>query len=454
MMTTLSSEGSSSNSTAPGIFHVSGHVSGSTSSDGHRCPLCKKFQKCFYCKDCIQGGYIAAHFESLNSIRLSLDDLTEKKRKIEQSCLQYLENKQKADILQTKIRQVRDRNRIISLALEEKRQKKEELNQKLVKMAAENKERGERLGHFKTKNEMMEDYISRKHEDLTGAKEKLNKQYKDLTDLVRLRVEQLFQFVFPITESWSHISCRELESSGESSRPAKEKWVYADDSNEVQYKIVNPSLPGSGNYSNYTLWAKCDGVPMSEDVNQMAGNPALNIATALAYTAQLLNVLSFFLDVRLPYKIIYSEFNSTTLTEQQFSKKVAKLNANILYLCISQNVEISSLSPNKTIQNLLKLRNNKTTQLGSQLPMEMNDQQAEQLEKLIPSDIKATDSDSDEMSDWEALPQGVQCPEAAPGPATVPTSVMNSQQASSLAGGLVTSAVASVASIWRGFTGR
>lgn len=44
---------------------------------------------------------------------------------------------------------------------------------------------------------------------------------------------------------------------------------------------------------------------MQEDENQLAENPALNIATALAYTAQLLNVLSFFLDVRLPYKIIY-----------------------------------------------------------------------------------------------------------------------------------------------------
>lgn len=47
---------------------------------------------------------------------------------------------------------------------------------------------------------MIEDYISRKHDDLAAAKEKLNNQYKDLADLVRLRVEQLFKFVFPITE--------------------------------------------------------------------------------------------------------------------------------------------------------------------------------------------------------------------------------------------------------------
>lgn len=36
----------------------------------------------------------------------------------------------------------------------------------------------------------------------------------------------------------------------------RDKWVYTDYSNEMQYSIVAPCLPGSGNYSNYNLWGK------------------------------------------------------------------------------------------------------------------------------------------------------------------------------------------------------
>lgn len=49
----------------------------------------------------------------------------------------------------------------------------------------------------------------------------------------------------------------------------------------------------------------------------------------------------------------------------------------------------------------------------------------------------------------------MQCPEVPAGPVVVPTTQMTStQQASSMAGGLVTSAAASLASFWRGWTGR
>lgn len=40
----------------------------------------------------------------------------------------------------------------------------------------------------------------------------------------------------------------------------RDKWEYADflmDSSEVQYSIVEPSLPASGNYSLYNMWGGC-----------------------------------------------------------------------------------------------------------------------------------------------------------------------------------------------------
>lgn len=53
--------------------------------------------------------------------------------------------------------------------------------------------------------------------------------------------------------------------------------------------------------------------------------------------------------------LFFSEFFSSDLNESQFLQKVAKLNANILYLCLSQNIDSELLHPRHTVKNLLHL---------------------------------------------------------------------------------------------------
>lgn len=93
----------------------------------------------------------------------------------------------------------------------------------------------------------------------------------------------------------------------------------------MQHCIVAPTLPGTGDYSAYSVWGKCirieisnaktnrykhtvaankDGVPGGNKENAMH-NPGYNISAALTYTTQLVNVLAFYLDVKLPYKLAY-----------------------------------------------------------------------------------------------------------------------------------------------------
>lgn len=36
------------------------------------------------------------------------------------------------------------------------------------------------------------------------------------------------------------------------------QWVYTDGSGEAQYRIVEPTLPCSGDYSAYNLWGECN----------------------------------------------------------------------------------------------------------------------------------------------------------------------------------------------------
>lgn len=50
--------------------------------------------------------------------------------------------------------------------------------------------------------------------------------------------------------------------------------------------------------------ANKDGVPGGSS-EAMDHNPAYNISAALTYTTQLVNVLAFYLDVRLPNKLCY-----------------------------------------------------------------------------------------------------------------------------------------------------
>ncbi|KYB24580.1 hypothetical protein TcasGA2_TC034205 [Tribolium castaneum] len=81
--------------------------------------------------------------------------------------------------------------------------------------------------------------------------------------LVRLRIDQL-KYVFPIKKVEPKLEVESAESDmvsaiAEASQTmyVRDRWEYADfltDSSELQYSIVEPTLPGSGNYSLYNIW--------------------------------------------------------------------------------------------------------------------------------------------------------------------------------------------------------
>lgn len=87
---------------------------------------------------------------------------------------------------------------------------------------------------------------------------------------------------------------------------------------------------------------------------------ANRISSALSYTTQLLSVIGFYLDEKFPRKLHFKEFYTNTdqngrkiyLTDEKFAHKVAKLNANILYFCLQQGVDIRLLEPKRTLKNL------------------------------------------------------------------------------------------------------
>jgi len=76
------------------------------------------------------------------------------------------------------------------------------------------------------------------------------------------------------------------------------------------------------------------------------------------------NLLAYFLDLRLPHRLSFSEFTNGDLLGSKFTRKVAKLNANIIHLCGSQGIPSSFLEPRRTISNLLLLFDPEISDLG------------------------------------------------------------------------------------------
>lgn len=241
------------------------------------------------------------------------------------------------------------------------------------------------------KVKMIGDYVLSKLEESERRRASLLELQDKLKHLRRDQIEKLIRYIFPISQAISNRSSFS-SSDGESKNTINEisdatrtayvrgKWVLQDSFGEIQHIIVAPALPGNGNYSAYNDWATVNpatdvnSAGRSEDAvrNMASRNPAHTIAAALTYTAQLVQIMCFYLDIRLPYKVTYSDFCTTALSEAQFNRKVARLNANILYLCYTQGCRLNELRPTHTLENVQKLMNSTHADLGRFGPMDRN----------------------------------------------------------------------------------
>ncbi|GLV43336.1 Autophagy-related 14 [Carabus blaptoides fortunei] len=471
----MATSSSDESSTAPKDFHLSSSVdSGSRLSPYHyRCQLCNNFRKKFYCKDCIQNGDFvgsSSHYtERFAEKQLRLLKLKSLRRAVEERCCEYLSKKQRIDDVHTKIRQYSERISLLKLLLQDAKDKQDKNKSRLKFLVNEVKASNIRLPKYDDRVEKLERYVIQKLEKVEESRSLLADEKAKLKKLARNRVHQLIEFIFPICQLQPSKS--EVESSGEldtvsalaeATRTAyvKGRWVFTDSSGELHHSIVAPTLPGSGDYSAYNLWIaeNKDGVPGAGTSSVVDHNPAFNVTAALTYTTQLVNILAFYLDVRLPYKMVYSDFCGNDMNEQQFARRVARLNANVLQLCFSQSVCPEVLHAPRTLHNILQLLNTEVGDLGRLGPIETDPELARSLEDQLAKDLETSEDSGSEDGDtlpyeWEAVPH-VQCPEAAAGSATLQSQQMTATQTTSMAGGLVTSAAASIASFWRGWTGK
>lgn len=180
------------------------------------------------------------------------------------------------------MRQSRDRINILKLALGEKTEKQVANSTKLTELLTKNDKLSKNLPKYEERVEKLRIYIARKQEELQKSREELLTLQPELKQLTKARIEQLMHYIFPITivqpKRWvrdkilaftplgSFVSYSQIESAESDMVSAlaeathttyiRDKWVYTDNSGELQHCIVAPSLPGSGNYSAYNVWGK------------------------------------------------------------------------------------------------------------------------------------------------------------------------------------------------------
>ncbi|XP_060117820.1 beclin 1-associated autophagy-related key regulator [Heteronotia binoei] len=450
-----------------------------------RCPLCNSTRRRLTCAKCVRGGDFV-FFDGRDSERFSekkerLKHLKSKQNEFQAQLLKAMERKWiTSDQLRWKIMSCKMRieqlKQTVCKENEEAVRQAECLlrikdeNQKLYRRAQRHQEKKEKIQRH---NRKLGDLVERRLCDLRS-------QHEQLGRLRQAHVLELTSVIFPIeevkigardpadvsSESDSAMTSSTVSKLAEARRTTylSGRWVCDDHNGDTSISITGPwiTLPSNGDYSAYYSWVEEKKTTQGPDMEH--NNPAHTISAALCYATQLVNILSHILDVNLPKKLYNSEFCGENLSRRKFTWAVKKLNANILYLCFSQHVNLDLLHPLHTLRNLMYLVSPETENLGRSGPFEISADLEDSMEFVDPSGAGETDESGDEHisdeetdlgTDWENLPSPRFCDIPSQ-----PVEMLQSQStqasqpvASSSAGGMISSAAASVTSWFKAYTG-
>ncbi|KAK3885356.1 hypothetical protein Pcinc_010435 [Petrolisthes cinctipes] len=405
-------------------------------------------------------------------------------------------------LLKERVEEMKEKMELLNLVMEDNKKQMAEIKTRTAEVSNLNAMRRKELPIFHQRLEKMSKILEQYEAKIKDKREHLTRSEGQLKGVVRANIKQLTTNIFPISQVKPTPSSSEGEPGQRDTASAiaeasqttyvRGRWVYTDTSHETRYKVVEPILSGPGDYAaHYLLSIPSVAVPSSEGEGEDSGSGgeggatatesgaggverlggAVSVCAGLTYLTQLVNTLAFYLDVTLPKKLCYSEFCRGELTEAQFARRVCRLNTNVLYLCLSQKVPPSVLRPTHTTPNVLALLDTQQADLGRQGSFEIAESLVESMEEGMEEEDQGGDgSDTEEEEDtdtlsaeWETVPNFT-LPETTSGPPThqaystfsstaVYSQAVGQTGAAGTAGGIVSSAAASVISLFRGLSG-
>ncbi|XP_076156709.1 beclin 1-associated autophagy-related key regulator [Alosa pseudoharengus] len=448
-----------------------------------RCPLCNTARRRLTCARCIQSGDFI-YFDSRNPERYKeklerLKVLKDEKENLQQRVIQAMDKKIQADQLKWKIMsckmKIEQMKEAISNGNEEVKSGKDlqvrsqEESQRLQRRASRHQEKRDKIERH---NRRLAELLERRGRELQGRLEAL-------AEVRRGHILELITHIFSMqeekqgsrdpadvaAESDLALTSSTVSELAEARRTTylSGRWIWDDQNGETSISITGPhvTLPSNGDCSAYYGWVEEKSTTQGPELDHI--NPAHTISAALCYTTQLANILSHILDVNLPKKLCNSEFCGDNLSRYRFTRALTKLNTNILHLCFSQHVESDLLHPHHTLRNIMFLVSPENKNLGRTGPFEASADLEESMEFVEPEaagpaeesgDEAPSDEETDLGTDWETVPSPRFCDIPSQPMELSQSTAMQASQPAGNAGGMISSAAASVTSWFRAYTGQ
>lgn len=423
------------------------------------CPLCHGRNRIFYCSPCVTKGEFTHSNPrkpgALAEKRIHQVALQRRRQQLVAEIEAKTRTSQKVLVLSENVKQAKQRVKWLKSLVKDKSEQNVKTVKTFQKLSGENKIRQRRLPQFVDKVDKISRCVKQYCGDLDNERIKVGHKLKILAQHRRNHMDELARYVFPlecvdVVQSNSLAAVREddydvLVAEMEDAMTTSHvhgQWVTTSLSahtasnstnleGEKQWRIVAPLLPATGDYTPYyaLMAALSDNVGSSSSTSQDGAaalahaivSPIHTISGGLTLTAQFLAHLASCLDVVLPKRLSYGDFGTPTSSQYVFAKKLAKLNINVAYLCMTQGIPSKLLKPTHTLFNLSLLLNGSSKQLLPHVGLLSKAIDAEdfyhvsvvisaEVDMMKPTaDDLENDSDKDDdnwkdLDDWESVP--------------------------------------------------
>ncbi|KAF8778574.1 Beclin 1-associated autophagy-related key like protein [Argiope bruennichi] len=378
-----------------------------------KCDLCSKLKKHFYCADCIRNGNFThsktTSLERFADKKPKKYKVDEEKNRILKRCSEILAQKKEVENMKFNIERYKEKIELLDKSIKDckldiSKDKKliSDLKEKKCRLTKRQKLFAEKLTGMENYSKLMED-------DVKGKKSELQVEQSALDSLIQKRSQELVKYIFPIVPSSNNKDSVSSERQKKAELQEAQTFTYVqgnwtyDNPSDNTYSIVQPFLI-TGDYSADTNWS--EKMELTAYASNMPSEdryyPAYVISAALAYEAQLVSTMTYIMDCHVPRRTCFNDFCKYENLEK-FSHAVAKLNANIINLCIARQVDLTKLRPNGTMSNLLALIYPEKNKDAKSFTSEEREEIIKSLEDPISQNLlPINDSDDDNIDDIEA----------------------------------------------------
>ncbi|CAH2105144.1 unnamed protein product [Euphydryas editha] len=273
-------------------------VSTPESDDNYtKCVLCYTVKKNFYCVDCVRNGSFIhssmPYSDSFSEKQLRLMKIKRDRQIILEKCKKLLEPKLNKDILVTETKQSRNKLDLLKLAIDQRRSIIDRKRKELTELQSYNNDIRLRLPRYQKRVLNIRKHVLEQKSELQNKISLYSDQTQSLAALRRSRIRQLIRYIFPIYMSYDlSDSIEDLEFLGDDLEEPQKR---------PQLHIVAPWIDINADYSHIQTWVSQSKEPAAG--GEPNTNPAQRARAALGLAAQLLALLAWTLDVRLPYAI-------------------------------------------------------------------------------------------------------------------------------------------------------